>query len=114
MRVAITFTPESDIWLSIQSNILKDKTSGHYASIFSLFCKGLSIETVEMCIRMILFGTLRDILSAVVRLRHIGPMEGARLLHVLSSTVDTSFLDLTLYTLLNNLHQPCPLMDLFQ
>lgn len=59
----------------------------HYAVLFGKIAQGLGIDRMQ-CLRMFTFGTVRDCLSAATRLNILGPMESARVLHVIASTLE--------------------------
>lgn len=63
---------------SLGKDLRSENGPGHFAPIFGLACRELGIE-LEPAIRLLLFLTLRGLVSAAVRLGIAGPLEGQSL-----------------------------------
>lgn len=88
-----SFHEIAPILKSLKRCTLKVHTSladctGHGATSFGAVCGLLKIDD-KTCCNMYLYTVLRDMVNAAVRMNLIGPLEGGRLIHDLSTAVET-------------------------
>lgn len=84
----------------------------HFAPIFGVCLKQLQVGR-ETALRLFVFGHLRGLLAAAVRLNIVGPMEAQKLQHQLAGLAEEVVQRGSTLTL-NDLAQTAPLLDLWQ
>lgn len=85
---------------------------GHFAPIFGAALKRLGVSQ-EMANRLFLFGHLRSLIAAAVRLNIVGPMEAQRIQHELTSSAEET-LHRCASLRVEDAAQTAPVLDLWQ
>ncbi|HEX4796026.1 MAG TPA: urease accessory UreF family protein [Humisphaera sp.] len=95
------------------SRQIKDrKLEGHFAPLFGASCAALGLSETEAA-RVVLFTSLRGLISAAVRLGIVGPLEAQAIQWRLSADAESCVAD-ALKISLDDAAQTAPLLDLFQ
>ena len=90
----------------------QQKQPGHLSPVFGAVT-GLLALPVEQAVRLFLFGNLRSLISAAVRLNIVGPLQGQAIQHHLGPDAETAVTD-TADLLPQDICQTAPLIDIFQ
>ncbi|ETW09423.1 hypothetical protein, variant 1 [Aphanomyces invadans] len=106
LRVACTSAPPS----SVLHRIKREKVHGHHVVVLGVVCASLDIDATTTQ-RLLLFVTLRDLLSAATRLNVIGPLESAKMLAQMAPLAE-SILNAKKDRPLADAHQSSPFLDL--
>ena len=90
----------------------QEKQPGHLSPVFGAVT-GLLDLPVEQAVRLFLFGNLRSLISAAVRLNIVGPLQGQAIQHHLGPDAETA-VTATAGLLPQDICQTAPLIDIFQ
>ncbi|OQS02464.1 hypothetical protein THRCLA_05167 [Thraustotheca clavata] len=93
-------------------DIKKSRPIGHHVVLLGIVCGCLQLDSL-VAQRMLLFYTMRDILSAATRLNLVGPMESAKLQMQLAPVAE-SILQSRKDRLVDDAYQSAPYLDLVQ
>ncbi|ETV80094.1 hypothetical protein H257_06489 [Aphanomyces astaci] len=106
LRVACASSPPS----SVLHRVKREKVHGHHVVVLGFVCASLGVNAITTQ-RLLLFVTLRDLLSAATRLNVIGPLESAKLLAQVAPLAE-SILYAKKDRPLHDAYQSSPLLDL--
>ncbi|MEE3372169.1 MAG: urease accessory UreF family protein [Planctomycetota bacterium] len=90
----------------------RQKQPGHLGPIFGAVSGLLDLQ-IEQAVRLFLFGNLRSLISAAVRLNIVGPLQGQTIQHHLGPDAEAAVID-TADLLPQDICQTAPLIDIFQ
>lgn len=97
---------------TFQQQIHDSELAGHLAPLFGLICRLLQLP-LERVASLFLFMTLRDMISAAVRLSIVGPLAGQRLQCELSGTLQEN-IEIAKQIPWQAIRQTAPLVELLQ
>jgi len=103
---------EQSLTPSVTDDVQQRPPFAHFAPVFGAITRRLDIPN-ETAVRLFLFGHLRSMLAAAVRLNIVGPMEAQALQHRLSPRAE-QILNRCKTLTLDDLAQTAPLLDLWQ
>lgn len=100
----------------MKESVIRGTECGHHITIFGAVCGLLNISSVNEVIEMLIYTTIRDMVSAAVRLNLVGPLEGGYYISQLcdkgvklsSQIIADSGADINK---LSNAHQVAPLVE---
>ena len=98
--------------LTLVPKIRRHELEGHFWPIVGACCAWLGLDGAESA-RIVLFTSLRGLVSASVRLGIVGPMEGQAIQWRLSAAGENCVVD-ALNVRVDDAAQTAPLLDLFQ
>ncbi len=97
---------------SLQESHCTGEFNGHFGPVFGAVCGLVHIEPLA-AVRLLLFGTVRQTLSAAVRLGIMGSLESLPMLHAMTNLMDQAA-ESALNRLPEHAAMACPLVDICQ